>query len=210
MNNKIFQENAKVIYTREIAENIFETMLHSPQISKSAKPGQFVNILPSIDWGSMMRRPMSIASQGGDNISIIYKVVGNGTKLMQEWETNHIVDVLGPLGNFWTKYKDHQPILIGGGVGIAPIMYLSNYLNNNSIAHYLIMGARNQEEHFLDHNLDDKVLLSTDNGSIGVKGNVLDAFKKLDLDYSEIKFFSCGPALMMENVKEYVNLNNID
>ena len=63
MNNKIFQENARVIYTREIAENTFETMLYSPQISKYAKPGQFINILPSNNWNYMMRRPMSIASQ---------------------------------------------------------------------------------------------------------------------------------------------------
>ena len=75
MNSKIFQENAKVIYTREIADNTFETMLFSPQISKHSKPGQFINILPSKDWDAMMRRPMSIASQGEENISIIYKVV---------------------------------------------------------------------------------------------------------------------------------------
>ena len=74
MNSKIFQENAKVIYTREIADNTFETMLYSPQISKCAKPGQFINILPSSDWSLMMRRPMSIASQKDNNISIIYQL----------------------------------------------------------------------------------------------------------------------------------------
>ena len=73
MNNKIFQENAKVICTREIAKNTFETIFYSPQISKHTKPGQFINIMPSNNWNNMMRRPMSIASQGDDNISIIYK-----------------------------------------------------------------------------------------------------------------------------------------
>ena len=124
MSNKIFQENARVIYTREIAENTFETMLYSPQISKNAKPGQFINILPSADWSLMMRRPMSIASQAENNISIIYKVVGSGTQLMREWKINQKVDIIGPLGNYWKDFDDKLPILIGGGVGIAPILNL--------------------------------------------------------------------------------------
>ena len=209
MNNKIFQENAKVIYTREIAENIFETMLHSPQISKSAKPGQFINILPSIDWNSMMRRPMSLASQGDDNISIIYKVVGNGTKLMQGWETNHIVDVLGPLGNFWTKYKDHQPILIGGGVGSAPIINLKNHLDNLNINHYLVMGARTSTEHFLDHNPSKHIYMSTDDGTLGVKGTVIDVLKLMDDNMNNKKIFACGPPGMMEAVKIFSIKKNI-
>ena len=118
MNNKIFQENAKVIYTKEIAHNTFETMLSSPNISKYTKPGQFINILPSHDWDCIMRRPMSVASQDKDSLSIIYKVVGEGTRLMRDWAVNQTVDILGPLGNFWIEYNDYEPILIGGGVGL--------------------------------------------------------------------------------------------
>ena len=70
MNSKIFQEKSKVVYTRKIADNTFETMLYSPQISQCIKPGQFNNILPSENWEPMMRRPMSVASQDKDNISI--------------------------------------------------------------------------------------------------------------------------------------------
>ena len=116
MNNKIFQENAKVIYTKEIAHNTFETMLSSPNISKYVKPGQFINILPSHNWDYIMRRPMSVASQNKDSLSIIYKVVGEGTRLMRNWAVNQSVDILGPLGNFWIEYNDYEPILIGGGV----------------------------------------------------------------------------------------------
>ena len=136
MNSKIFQENAKVICTREIADNTFETILYSPQISKCAKPGQFINILPSLDWSLMMRRPMSIASQKDSNNSIIYKVVGEGTKLMRQWKESQIIDIIGPLGNYWGGYKEYKPILIGGGVGIAPIMNLNNYLKDIKIDNF--------------------------------------------------------------------------
>ena len=81
----IYKEFAKVISNKMIAENIYEAYLFSPNISKKCKPGQFINILPSSNWGNVMRRPMSIASQDNNLISIIYKVFGEGTKLISEW-----------------------------------------------------------------------------------------------------------------------------
>ena len=72
------------------------------------------------------------------------------------------------------------------------------------------MGARDKNEHFLMHDVEKRVLLSTDNGSIGIKGNVLDAFKSIKLMNSEIKIFSCGPSVMMESLKDFSNENNID
>lgn len=208
MNNKIFQENATVIYTREIADNTFETMLHSPQISINSKPGQFINILPSSDWEYMMRRPMSIASQGEDKISIIYKVVGDGTRLMREWEIGTLVDIIGPLGNFWTKYEDCEPVLIGGGVGIAPIMNLKKHLDDLEISNHLIMGARTSTEHFLAHEPNKQIYMSTDDGSLGIRGTVLDALGLIN-QKANIKIFACGPPGMMEAVKVFSINNNI-
>ena len=95
----IYNEHAIVINTKEIAFNTFETLMYSPQISKASLPGQFVNILPSKRWENVMRRPMSVASQEGGNISIIYKVVGPGTQIMKNWKVDGVVDIIGPLGN---------------------------------------------------------------------------------------------------------------
>ena len=72
------------------------------------------------------------------------------------------------------------------------------------------MGARSHMEHFLKHDLDKRIMLSTDDGSAGLKGNVVDALKTLKLDCENIKIFSCGPPLMMESIKEYANINKID
>ena len=124
----------EIAYVRSntlIAENTYKAILKAPKISEISKPGQFVNILPSDDWEKAMRRPMSLAGVREDNIELIYKVFGEGTYLMSKWSVNDKIDIIGPLGNFWSNFEK-TPILIGGGVGIAPIMYLSNYLNNNN------------------------------------------------------------------------------
>ena len=82
----IYNEIGKVISNEEISEGIYKTVFLAPIISVNSQPGQFVNILPSSDWDHVMRRPMSIASQGNDEISIIYKTIGEGTLIMANWE----------------------------------------------------------------------------------------------------------------------------
>jgi len=104
---------------------------------------------------------------------------------------------------------------MGGGVGIAPIMSLYQYIANYKKNALLIMGARNSDEHFLNHKPNELVVLSTDDGSLGVKGNVIDALEhaidKIDeINLNQIEIFCCGPPMMMESVKKYSDLNNID
>ena len=123
----IYHEIANVISNEEISKGIYQTVFYAPEISANSHPGQFVNILPSSNWENVMRRPMSIASQGNNEISIIYKAVGEGTRIMANWEKDTQVDLIGPLGNYWEGYKSGSPILIGGGVGIAPILNLHRW-----------------------------------------------------------------------------------
>ena len=93
----IFNELVRVISTKKIAQNTYQTFLNSSSISSVIKPGQFINILPSNNWDKMMRRPMSVASQKEGEISIIYKVVGDGTQFMKNWVKGDVVDIIGPL-----------------------------------------------------------------------------------------------------------------
>ena len=208
----IYNEISKVISNEEISKGIFKTVLHAPAISVNAHPGQFVNILPSADWDHIMRRPMSIASQGNDEISIIYKAIGVGTCIMANWEKGEKVDIIGPLGNYWYGYEAIFPILIGGGVGIAPILNLHNHLLEKNIDHILIMGARHAAEHFLQHKPQNNIFLATDDGSLGIKGNVIDTVKYIDSQKSipdNAKIYSCGPPLMMEAVRIHSLKNNL-
>ena len=153
-----------------------------------------------------MRRPMSIASQGKGEISIIYKAVGAGTRIMANWEIDTKVDLIGPLGNYWEGYESSSPILIGGGVGIAPIFNLHNLLKRDKIKHILIMGARNEREHFLKQVSKNQIYLSTDDGSMGIAGTVADALRSIFPNGNHpqnYKIYSCGPPMMMEGVRSY-------
>jgi len=207
----IFNEIATVVSNTKLADNIFEAILISPKISNVAKPGQFVNILPSKNWLNVMRRPMSIAWQKNRKISIIYKIFGEGTKIISMWKNDDKIDIIGPLGNCWDNNFKNTPILIGGGVGIAPILNLHLLLEAKKIKHILVMGARNRKEHFIKHNPENNIYLSTDLDDYGLKGNVIDAVKIiLEQTKEKIKIYSCGPPGMMEAVKNYAILHNIE
>ena len=209
----IYHEMGKVKFNEKIADGIYKTVFISPNISFSSIPGQFINILPSLNWDNVMRRPMSIAGQGNDEISIIYKTVGEGTRMMANWAIGEKVDLIGPLGNYWEGYESSFPIIIGGGVGIAPILNLHNMLLERQIDHCLIMGARHSGEHFFPHEPQKKVFLSTNDGTLGIKGNVVDAIKSI---YSIGEYppntiiFSCGPPMMMEGIRNYSHENKLD
>lgn len=206
----IFNELVSVMSTKEIAQNTYQTFLESSSISSVVKPGQFINILPSNNWDKMMRRPMSVASQKEGEISIIYKVVGDGTQFMKNWGKGDVVDIIGPLGNYWENFKDTFPILIGGGVGIAPILNFHSLLNQQNIKHALIMGAQTKADHFMAHEPSKQIFMTTDNGTFGIHGNVLHPLKEIiNLNVSSPKVFTCGPPAMMEAIKHYTDENEI-
>ena len=209
----IYNEVCRIISNEEISKGIYKTIFHAPLISLNSHPGQFVNILPASDWDYVMRRPMSIASQGNDEISIIYKTIGEGTLIMANWEKETKVDLIGPLGNYWRGYNIKYPILVGGGVGIAPILNLHNFLKKDQIDHILIMGARSEQEHFLKHEPEKQIYMSTDDASLGISGNVVDALRSIFPDGNHprnCKIYSCGPPMMMEGVRSYSLQNDLD
>lgn len=206
-----FQESASVKSSEEIAHNTFEVFFNSPQISGAIRPGQFINILPSSSWDMVMRRPMSVSGVDGSTIGIIFKAVGPGTNLMRDWEIGNTVELIGPLGNSW-QVSAKTPVLIGGGVGIAPTWYLHNELKAINREHYLIMGSRIENEHFIEHSPENKLLMCTDDGSFGIQGNVLAGLDQIrnQVDLNDVKLFVCGPAPMMEAVREVAVAENIE
>jgi len=207
----IFNEICKVIYNKEIAKDIFKAKLSSKKISKAAKPGQFINILPSIEFPSVMRRPMSIYHQNDESISIIYKPIGYGTRIMKGWKKDEKIDIIGPLGNCWDVDCNKELILLGGGVGISPILNLYNSIKDQTKTS-LFIGAREKDEHFLDHDESSNIYLSTDDGSCGIKGNLFEAFQEI-FSLKELQdrvIYVCGPPMMMEVVSKFSIDNNIE
>ena len=187
-----------------IAKNIWEMKIEAPLIVKDYKgAGQFIQILVESSWNNPLRRPMSIASIDNNEVSIIYKIFGEMTRILSTKLPGEKLDILGPLGNtFIFDNNSSIPVMVGGGVGLAPILNMHKEYSGNSNV-ILIIGARSADEHFFDHDPDNDIYLSTDDGSAGVKGTVIDVMEKyLDIR-KKIEIFACGPEQMLKAVQSY-------
>ena len=158
--------------------------------------GQFVNIL--LD-GLYLRRPISVCDCQGDNLTLLYKVVGKGTQQMAAMQAGQTLDLLTGLGNGYdiTKAGDH-PLLIGGGVGVPPLYMLARQLREQGKPVSVILGFNTADEVFYEREfaaLGCDVTVTTVDGSYGVKGFVTVA---LPADYSY--FYTCGPEPMLKAV----------
>jgi len=195
---------------KKISSIYFKLELSSPEISRVCRPGQFINILPKKNWTHVMRRPMSIAGKSENTISIIYKVVGEGTSILKSLNPNDTLDIIGPLGNWWTGFETCYPILIAGGVGIGPILFLHDHLTEINIDHHLIMGTRTKDEQFLFSLKNGDLSFTTDDGSFGQRGTVINVLKELFYDsVSNAKLFCCGPQKMLDAVNLFAISNSL-
>ena len=188
----------------QIAENIWKMVFKSPEISsKYIGAGQFINILPNDDWGHPLRRPMSIASVDQSNLSIIYKIFGDVTESLSKKKPGDTAELLGPIGNTFTKWDlDVFPILIGGGVGLAPILNLKDQCDSEDIDYAIIIGARNSHEQFIEHDPSNLVFLTTDDGSLGDKGTVMVPLDQIIKNHQNPYIFACGPEPMLKAIHE--------
>ena len=202
---------SEIIENTQIADGIWKMVFKSAEMANEyIGAGQFVSILANDSWEHPIRRPMSIADVYDDNITIIYKVFGSVTKSLTKLKSNDYIYVLGPLGNtFKVDFDQFSPILIGGGIGLSPILNLSKYLTQKTINHTTIIGAKTASEHFLQHNPNNYVFLSTDDGSVGVKGTIIDALNIVLTETDNPKVFACGPEQMLSSLQIMLEENRI-
>lgn len=181
----------------KLTESIYEMVLEGDTSSITA-PGQFINI--KID-GFYLRRPISICDYNENTITIIYKVVGEGTEVMTKMNAGEKLDVLCGLGNgFDTSQSLDKPVLIGGGVGVPPMYNLCKKLIAEGKKVTVILGFNKKEEIFYEDEfkkLGADVKVTTVDGSYGVKGFVTDALKDTEYSY----FYTCGPMPMFKAIE---------
>lgn len=198
---------ATVTSNREVARDTFEIELSSPEIVSKAQPGQFVNIRISSEWDPILRRPMSIAGIKEDELVLIYKVVGRGTAAMALWQPGERVNVLGPLGNGWEVLPDTYPVLVAGGVGLAAVLYLHAALSQSETPHHLIVGARTQPDHMLSHDPANGITLTTEDGSTGIRGTVMEGLESVirsdNRHGAPLSIYGCGPTAMLGALRQY-------
>lgn len=187
----------KITDNKKIAEKTYFMSLEG-DTSAITKPGQFINI--KLD-GFFLRRPISVCDCENGELSIIYKVVGNGTKKMSELPVGAELDILSGLGNGYDTSKSGDcPVLIGGGVGVPPMYLLCKKLVSEGKKATVILGFNSEKEVF---GVDEfkatgaEVYVTTADGSVGTKGFVTDVLKNLDYTY----FYTCGPMPMFKAIE---------
>jgi len=209
----MFLEDVKVIENIQIADNYYLMRVEGIKIPQHSKPGQFF-MLQCKDSSKVLRRPISLHNVDGNILEFYYEALGKGTKEFTKLSTGEIINIQGPLGNGYdTDLKGKNIVVIGGGMGMAPIKYLIKGLKDNNDITF-IGGGRNAGavkiiEKFDFENIELKV--ATDDGSMGIKGNTVDILKKLlkNKDKNIDIIYTCGPYPMMEAVAKVAQENNI-
>ena len=190
MKQSIFE----IITNTPLTSTVYKMVLKG-DTSEITASGQFVNI--KLD-GFYLRRPISVCDVVGDELTIIYKVVGKGTKAMAQMKEGSL-DILTGLGNGYDLSKaGDKPLLIGGGVGVPPMFMLCKELIKQGKEVTVILGFNTKEEVFYEEEfkkLGAKVFVTTVDGSLGTKGFVTD---EMDREYSY--FYTCGPEPMLKAI----------
>ncbi len=211
------QEDVEVVEQEPLIAEHFVLTLHAPKISETASPGQFLMLRCAQDtYDPFLRRPMSImnASKKDKTVQVYYKAVGKGTQTLAHARTGTKLDMLAPLGNGFKVEAGKTPILIAGGYGVAPLYFLASVLRKElgkTATIYALLGARNDKLLAFDtefSGLKCELLISTDDGSVGIQGNVLDLLKKVvekEANKDGLQIYACGPTPMMRAVALYAN-----
>lgn len=209
-------EKAIVVVNRGVARELYEMKIEAGGVCEKAQPGQFVHVRPGATYDPLLRRPLSLydVDKKKGVITLLYKVVGRGTGLLTRVKSREYVDIMGPLGNGFTLPDGGlNCCLVGGGVGVAPLVYLARVLHEKEntvrvlygVASYL--DAAVYEGKFAE--LGVNAVAATMDGSLGRKGTVIDllhdeaAANKIDMIYT------CGPEKMMTEVVRYADKHGI-
>ncbi|WP_294150790.1 dihydroorotate dehydrogenase electron transfer subunit [uncultured Clostridium sp.] len=198
------KETAVVYSQEELAPEIY-SMWITTEAAREARPGQFISVY-SKDGSRLLPRPISICEADADEgrLRIVYRIAGAGTKEFSSFESGDAIDIMGPLGNGFPQ-EGENVFLIGGGIGIPPMLELAKNLNCEK---QMVLGYRD-ENLFLKDEFEayGEVFVATEDGSVGTKGNVLDAIRENGLTADVM--YACGPTPMLRALKQYAEEHNI-
>ncbi len=201
-----FEEMTVILSQEKLAEDIYSMWLQTEEIAKAAKAGQFVSVYCN-DSSRLLPRPISICEIDKEKnaIRLVYRVAGKGTAEFHTMKAGESLRVMGPLGNGFPK-QEKSAFLIGGGIGIPPMLQLAKELNCEK---QMVLGYRDAQTFLLDEFKDyGDIYVATEDGSVGTKGNVLNAIRKKALKADVI--YACGPTPMLRALKEYAAENSIE
>lgn len=192
--------------SEELAPGIFSQVLEAGELAEQARPGQFVNL--ACGSGLLLRRPISICDAGDGLLRIVFQVKGKGTRYLAGLRPGAEVDVLGPLGHGWDYPETGKVLVVGGGIGVPPMLYTAKRALNGAVA---AVGFRTAGLSILVEDFERAgcpVRIASDDGSLGYHGFVNELVKReLAADGSISAVLACGPRPMLRSVysaaKEY-------
>ena len=207
------QENATVVSQKQLGDGIFDLTLEAKAIANEAVAGQFVSVY-SNDPSKLLPRPISLCGFDKEKgtIRLVYRVTGEGTgtEEFSRLKVGDTIRLIGPLGNGFTVIPGKKAFLVGGGIGVPPMLQLAKEINKNQLAPMqVIMGYRDDNTFLLDEFKEEaQSFVSSDNGAVGTKGTVVDAIKENMLEAEVI--YACGPMPMLRALKEYAEANQME
>jgi len=210
--NSIFQTKARIIAHKKVASDCFLMELEARSIARKGLPGQFVHLKINDSDVPLLRRPLSLHSISDSSVEVLYQIKGEGTYLLSKKKKDETVDLIGPLGNGFDLDNIPQGkkiILVGGGIGAAPLLALAVKLIKRYFGRQLLffLGARSKELIIAENKICDLGIscrISTDDGSYGKKSLVTRMFEE-EIKESDEKpgmVFACGPEGMLKVMAE--------
>lgn len=199
-------ENAVVLSNKKIADNIFDMTLKAPVVAENATAGQFIEMYP--DNGiNILPRPISICGIDKENgtLRIVYQVVGQGTDLFSKKKENDNIRILGSCGNGFPIETAEHTILVGGGIGVPPLLETAKRINGKKTVFLGFRSGSILAEEF--EKCGCQVYIATDDGSVGFKGNVVELMRCVNAKGDVI--YSCGPKIMLKFLSMYAEEKGI-
>ena len=191
---------AEVAKNNEIAQGILELRLSLPGGYPTPEPGQFVNLYLN-DTSLLLPRPISVCGHEENLLTLVYAVVGRGTGMISGYGTGTKVRVSTPLGNGFTPDSAGPCLLVGGGVGVPPLLFLAKKLSAQGRTDVrAVLGFRS--EPFLADEFPCAAEAATDDGCAGFRGNVVELLEQSDIP-AGARIFACGPKPMLHSLARF-------
>lgn len=199
---------AKVLEQRQVAAGVYRLLLQQPWCAQQARPGQFVHVHCGFAEHALLRRPLSIHAADRDQgtIALLYRVVGRGTRFLAQLQPGDTLDLLGPLGTGFPLGMG-KSLIIGGGLGVAPLYFLTQELTRQGTKPALVLGFSNSDQAQLGGLFEpwsQHLVTATMDGSTGYHGTAVDAARQfLSSNYHVI--YACGPLAMLQALPQPQN-----
>lgn len=214
MELKKLVQDLQVVEATRLNKRHFILELLAPEKFPLILPGQFAQALVEDSPSTFLRRPFSIHSvdYAKNTLRLLIQIKGEGTRHLSGLKTGDHLNLIYPLGNSFSLANTKEVLLVGGGCGVAPLLFLAQFLNQNNIRPTILLGFRTREEvsEIEEYSRYGKVLITTDDGTEGEKGLVVDhsIFQKERINFKKI--YCCGPDAMMKAMAKIAHMHKVE